>query len=231
MYMIQSLVPEASSFARDSDFTFSLIFWLTGFWLVLAEVVFLWLIVRFRKKDGQRGQYVTGELKSEKRWITIPHFLVLLCDVVILVFAVRLWYDVKQSLPPADTTVQVIGQQWAWTFVDPGPDGKLDTPDDIKTINEMHVQVGKLYHFLLSSKDVIHSFSVPAFRLQQDAMPGRVITGWFKPTVPGQYDIQCTQICGIGHGLMPARMYVETPAEHAAWVAQKSSVSVAAAGR
>jgi cytochrome c oxidase subunit 2 len=154
--------------------------------------------------------------------------LVLVCDVFIIVGAVRVWYDVKQNLPPAQETVRVVGQQWAWSFDHPGPDGKLDTPDDIRTVDELHVEEGKLYHFLLESRDVLHSFSVPVFRLKQDAIPGRVITGWFEPTKTGSYDLQCTEICGIGHGLMGAKIVIETPEAHAAWVAQNSPVAIAA---
>lgn len=215
-------VPAASTSAQEIDYVFSLIFWITGFWLVLSEVVFFWLILRFRKKEGVKASYITGEVKSEKKWITYPHLLVLVCDVFIVVAAVRVWYDVKQALPPAQETVRIVGQQWAWSFVHPGPDSKLDTADDIRTVDELHVKVDTVYHFQLSARDVIHSFSVPVFRLKQDAIPGRVITGWFQPTKTGTYDIQCAEICGVGHGLMPARIVIETPAQHAAWMASQA---------
>jgi cytochrome c oxidase subunit 2 len=229
--MIERYVPAASTFAGDVDFVFDLVFWLVGFWFLLSEVVFFWLILRFRKRDGVRGQYVTGELKSEKRWITYPHLLVLVCDLFIIAAAVKVWYDVKQDLPPAESTVRVVAQQWAWSFVHPGPDGALDTADDIKTVDELHVEVGTLYHYKLESRDVLHSFSVPVFRLKQDAIPGRVITGWFEPTRTGTFDIQCVEICGIGHALMPARIVIETPAQHAAWMAGKTGIELAAADR
>jgi cytochrome c oxidase subunit 2 len=74
---------------------------------------------------------------------------------------------------------------------------------------------------------VLHSFSVPVFRLKQDAIPGRVITGWFEATKTGSYDIQCAEICGIGHGIMGARIVIETPEQHAAWMADRSSVDLA----
>jgi len=222
-------VPAASTSASDIDFVYSLIFWIVGFWLLLSEAVFFWLIFRFRRRDGVRTQYITGELKSEKKWITYPHLLVLVCDVFIVVAAVRVWYDVKQALPPAEQTVRLVAQQWAWSFVHPGPDAELDTADDIKTVDELHLRTGTRYHFKLEARDVLHSFSVPAFRLKQDAIPGRVITGWFEPTKPGTYDIQCAEICGIGHALMPARLVVETPEQHAAWMAsQAPPVSLAA---
>jgi cytochrome c oxidase subunit 2 len=221
----------ASTYAKDIDFVFDLIFWIVTFWFLLAEGVFFYLILRFRKKEGVPGQYITGELKSEKRWITVPHFAVLVFDVLILFFAVKVWYEVKQNIPdtPDKAFIRVIGQQWAWTFVDPGPDGKLDTPDDIAKVNELHVQVDKLHIFQLESKDVLHDFSVPVFRLKQDVIPGRVITGWFTPTMTGTYDIQCAEICGIGHALMPAKIIIETAQQHAAWVAQNATVAVASA--
>ena len=93
------------------------------------------------------------------------------------------------------------------------------------------MKVGQKYIFERESRDVLHSFSVPVFRLKQDAVPGRVITGWFQATKTGTHDIQCVEICGIGHGIMGARIKIETPAEHAAWVAQNSSVYVASAAR
>jgi cytochrome c oxidase subunit 2 len=139
------------------------------------------------------------------------------------------WYVVKQDLPPADQTVRIVAQQWAWSFVQPGADGRIDTPDDIRTVDDLHLQVDRLYHFKLEARDVLHSLSIPAFRLKQDAIPGRVITGWFKPIRTGTYDIQCAEICGIGHGLMPARVVVETPEQHAAWIRDPSGMSLAAA--
>ena len=225
--MIEQFVPSASTYAQDIDFVFSLIFWLVGFWFLLSEGVFFWLILRFRKRDGVRAEYITGELQSQKRWITYPHLLVLVCDVVIVAAAVKVWYDVKQNVPPAQQTVRVIGQQWAWSFVHPGADGELDTADDIKTVDELHLQADTLYHYKLESRDVLHSFSVPVFRLKQDAIPGRVITGWFQPTRTGTFDIQCAEICGIGHGMMGARVVIETPEQHAAWIAGQTPISLA----
>ncbi len=226
--MIEHYVVAASSYARDIDNLITLVFVLVGFWFLVTEGIFFWLIFRFRKREGVPAQYITGEEQSQKRWITMPHLLVLVCDLFIIAGAVRVWYDVKQNLPPAQETVRVIGQQWAWTFVHPGLDGELDTPDDITKVNELHVKVDTLYHFKLEATDVLHSFSVPVFRLKQDAIPGRVITGWFTPTRTGEWDIQCAEICGIGHGLMGGRIHIETPEQHAAWMAQPPPVKIAA---
>src|SRR5512134_2615411 len=142
--MIENWVPAVSSFAKDIDLVFDVIFWIViAFWFLLVEAVFLYLILRFKKRDGVPAQYITGELKSEKNWVHYPHLAVLACDVVILFLAIRVWYHVKQDVPPSDETVRIVAQQWAWSFVHAGADGRLDTPDDIKTVDDLHLQVGK----------------------------------------------------------------------------------------
>lgn len=225
--MISKYVESASSFSGDIDHLIWLVTAIVGFWFLLAEGVFFYLIVRYTAQEGVKAQYVAGEDPKEKRWVAWPHYLTLAFDVWIIIVAVQVWQDVKQTMPQADATVRVIAQQWAWTFVHPGADGKLDTPDDIKVVDELHVQKGKTYHFELQSRDVLHSFSVPVFRLKQDIIPGRTIRGWFKPTQTGGFDIQCTEICGIGHALMPARILIESPEDHAAWVLAQTPATAA----
>jgi cytochrome c oxidase subunit 2 len=221
--MIETLVPRASSYAGHIDWLFTIILVTVGFWFLVAQGVLFYFIFRFRRRDGVGGQYVTGELKAEKKWISHPHHLVILCDVVLIVATVYVWTVVKQDLPPAEAKVRIVAQQWAWTFQHPGPDGKLDTPDDITTVDELHLRLGTVYHFELTARDVLHSFSVPVFRLKQDAVPGRTVTGWVKPTLAGTFDIQCAEICGIGHGLMPARMVIESAEAHDGWMRQQRS--------
>lgn len=225
--MIDSYVAQVSTFAGDIDNLILLIACLVGFWFLVCESVFFWLCWRFRASAHPESLDITGDEKELKRFITIPHALVLVCDVFIIIFAVRVWVEVKQTMPPADATVRVISQQWAWTFVHPGPDGRLDTDDDIKTVDDLHVEVGKTYHFELESRDVIHSFSVPVFRLKQDAVPGRIIRGWFRATQTGEHDIQCTEICGIGHGVMAGRILIESPAEHRSWMSARAGTNSA----
>ena len=218
--MIEFFIEPVSTYASDIDFVINLVGVLVGFWFFLSVAVFFYFIWRFRASNVEKSEYVTGEEKELKRWISLPHYLILVCDIFIIVAAVQVWYTVKQDLPEAEQTVRVIGQQWAWTFVHPGPDGKIDTADDVRKIDELHIQKDVLYHYKLESLDVLHSFSVPVFRLKQDAIPGRVITGWFEATKAGEYDIQCAEICGIGHGIMSARIFIETAEEHATWLAQ-----------
>ena len=91
-----------------------------------------------------------------------------------------------------------------------GSDGELDTTDDVVTVNDLHLKIGETYHYELQSRDVLHNFAVPAFRLRQDAVPGRTISGWFKPTKTGTFDLQCAEMCGYGHGIMGAAVTVHS---------------------
>ena len=224
--MVEHFLIEGSTYAGQIDGVIDIVFWLVGFWGLLTAGIFFWLLFRFRARDGVRAQYITGEEKEQKRFISIPHYLIMVCDVIIIIAAIQAWVAVKQRLPEHPyATVRVIGQQWAWTFVHPGPDGKLDTADDVAVHDELHVVVNQPYIYELSSRDVLHSFSVPIFRLKQDAVPGRVITGWFQATQTGTHDIQCAEICGIGHGVMAGRIHVQSASEHAAWIAEHSPAS------
>jgi cytochrome c oxidase subunit II len=217
--MIESLIQPASSYASEVDSIVNLVGVMVFFWGGLTGAMFFWLMWRFRYREGVPAQYVSGTEPHLKRWINIPHYLIIACDVVIIAAAVRVWYMIKQDLPEPQAVVQVYAQQWAWSFVHPGRDNQLGTADDIKTVDEMHVQLDQVTHVKMFSRDVLHSFSVPVFRLKQDVIPGREITQWFQPTVAGTFDIQCTEICGIGHGMMGARIYVDTPADHEKWLA------------
>ncbi|PZR13221.1 MAG: cytochrome C oxidase subunit II [Archangium gephyra] len=225
--MIDKYVESASTFSGDIDHLILIVTGIVGFWWLLAEAVFFYFIVRYTAQEGVRAKYVAGEDAKEKRWVAIPHYATLVFDVFIIVSAIRVWQEVKQTMPQADATVRVIAQQWAWTFVHPGADGKLDTADDIRLVDELHVEKGKTYHFELQSRDVLHSFSIPVFRLKQDIVPGRTIRGWFKATQSGGFDIQCTEICGIGHALMPARVLIHTSEDYAAWVLSQTPATAA----
>jgi len=221
-----------STYAADIDQMVLIVTVLVGFWFILAEGIFFWLIIKYRAKDGQKAEYITGEEKHSgpHRIIQWSHWLIIACDIVILVFAIRIWYNVKQVLPDAEQNIRVTAQQWSWIFQHPGADKTLDTPDDITTINELHVQTGTQYTFELLSRDVLHDFSIPVFRLKQDILPGRLIRGWFetKEKSAGVFDLQCAEMCGIGHGIMAAKVFIEEPEDHLAWM-QKNHQSFAAA--
>lgn len=224
--MIQWFVPQASSFAGDVDFLFLLITIVVGFWFILTELVFFGLMARYQHREGQKAEYITGD-GHEKHWVHVPHWMVIVCDVLLIIGAIMVWNKIKIDMPKdIDATIKVIGQQWAWTFVHPGPDGDIETEEDnIITVDELHVQKGLKYKFQLSSKDVLHNFSVPVFRLKQDAVPGRTIEGWFEPTKTGTFDIQCAEMCGTAHGIMNAFLHIEDKDVHEHWMAKQKALA------
>jgi len=147
----------------------------------------------------------------------------------------RVWAGIYFADAPANATIiQVTGEQFAWNFQYAGPDqqfGRVDTKlitqtntigidrtdpigkDDIVSIGQMHVPVGKPVRVRLRSKDVIHSFFLPNFRVKQDAVPGMGIEVWFTPTIPGEYEIACAELCGLGHYRMKAALTVDASEE------------------
>jgi cytochrome c oxidase subunit 2 len=223
-------LPQLSTFAGEVDFVVFVVTILVGFWFLVTEAVFFYFILRYRKKNSPKAAYITGEEPELHKWISRPHAIVLVFDVLIVIAGVRVWLHVKQTLPPEPVPhIRVVAQQWAWSFVHPGPDGQLDTADDIKTVDDLHIQSNQKYIWELESRDVLHSFSIPAMRMKQDAVPGRVIKGWFDANAAGIYEIQCAEICGIGHGLMPAKLHVEDATAHAAWLSSHTPIARIAA--
>lgn len=221
--MINLFLPQVSTYAHYIDALILFITIATGFWFCAAQFMLFKLIFDSRKSKRPKADYFVGDEKHIKKWISIPHYIIIAIDVFIIAGAIFVWYTIKQDLPEPDAQIGVIGQQWAWTFVHEGPDGILGTADDIRTVDEMHIEVNKLYHYRLTSRDVLHDFSVPVFRLKHDAVPGREIIGWFEANQTGEFDIQCAEICGIGHGLMVAKLHIHTPESYAEWTAKMSA--------
>jgi cytochrome c oxidase subunit 2 len=145
--MISWFVTQGSTYAGDIDNLILLIGIIVGVWFLLAEVVFFWLLFKFRAKEGVASAYVAGESKAEKKWVSYPHYAVLVFDVIILLAALRVWTDVKITQPTPEERVRVIAQQWAWTFVHAGPDGQLDTADDVRTVDELNLQLNRRYQY------------------------------------------------------------------------------------
>jgi cytochrome c oxidase subunit 2 len=116
----------------------------------------------------------------------------------------------QHARPPAGSQdIYVVGKQWMW---------KLQHPEGRREINELHVPVGRSFRLILASEDVIHSFYVPAFRIKQDAVPGRYTTEWFEATTPGKYHMFCSQYCGTNHALMNGWVYVMEPVAYQRWL-------------
>jgi cytochrome c oxidase subunit 2 len=114
----------------------------------------------------------------------------------------------------------VVGKQWMW---------KVQHPEGKQEINELHIPVGYPVKLLMTSQDVIHSFSVPAFRIKQDVLPGRYTTEWFQATQPGEYHLFCTQYCGTSHSAMVGRIVAMTPMDYQRWLGGGTAAAAPAA--
>ncbi len=210
-----------STFGADVDGIFWLIFYITATWFFLTEGLILYFLIRYRRKPGRRACYVTGETMNQLVWVLAPLSIVLILDLLIDFRGAEVWAKIKNRQPPAEIVVHAAAKQFNWEFTYPGPDGKLGSADDLQLENDLHIPVGKVVHVILTSKDVIHSFFLPHFRLKQDALPGRAITVWFEAAKPGQYEIPCAELCGFGHSGMNGMLHAHTPDHYAQWLQEK----------
>jgi cytochrome c oxidase subunit 2 len=239
-----------SNFGHEIDFIFYIILWLTGITAVLVFSTMIYFIVKYRHRAGVGAIHSHGNNTLEIVWTTIPVFIFL----ALAIYGNEMWARMRMETPPGDALqVAVVGEQFGWNLRYPGPDGKLakmdaqkvgkDNPfgidpndpdgrDDFTTYNDMVIPVGKAVRLHLGSKDVIHSFYVPEFRLYQDMVPGRVYDFvWFKTDATGQFQLACNQLCGQGHYKMFGKLGVVTPEEYAAWAQGKAPAAATADSR
>lgn len=240
----------ASSYARTIDFGLWLIHAAMLLIFVLWGIFFAYLLVKYRRRKGVPAQREEqhGELAS-----LLPDVVVMVFEIGLIVFyAIPVWSRIKMSLPASGNavTIAVVAEQFGWNVHYPGPDGKfgarrlalvhfnnplgLDAgdpaaADDVVLGNELHLPLDRPALLKLTSKDVIHSFFVPEFRLKQDAVPGMEIPMWVQPTRAGRYEIACAQLCGFGHSLMRGDVIVESGAEFQAWYASRRAAAPAPA--
>jgi cytochrome c oxidase subunit 2 len=218
--MLEDLPVAAGSYARTIDAHFRLIYWICGVWFVAAQAVLFYFLWRYRSRTGVRAAWCPAEGRRELRWVFAPVALVLVCDLVIEFDSARVWAAVKEHAPAHALEVGVHASQFAWEYQYPGPDGRLDTPDDFRA-RQLHVPVGRVISLRLESHDVLHSLFVPPLRLKQDIVPGRRIPAWFEATREGTYTIVCAELCGVGHTFMQSTLVAEAPEAFDRWVASQ----------
>ena len=211
------------SFGADIDGVFWLIFYITTVWFFITEGLIIYFIIRYRRRPGRKAVYAAGDTWSQLAWVLVPLAIVVVLDLIIDIRSADVWAKVKLQRPPADVVVHAVGKQFNWEFIYPGPDGKFGTEDDLRTDNALHVPVSKTIHVILTSKDVIHSFFLPHFRLKQDAMPGREIPVWFEAKQTGEFEIPCAELCGFGHSGMKGMLYVHPEEDYHKWLKERSA--------
>ena len=215
-------LPDAgSTFAGPIDTLFLAILIITGIALVVVEVGLVTFVIKYRARPGRKAFYTHGSTRAEVIWTAIPAVTMVALGLI----SNHYWVLIKdkKSIPPNAHQLGVHAKQFEWQVTYPGPDEKLGTSDDFTVRNQLHVIVNEPTAVDLTAEDVIHSFFVPEWRLKQDAVPGMHIMAWFQPTKTGEYEIGCAELCGMGHYRMRARVFVHTPEEYKAWVAQQAA--------
>lgn len=215
--MLPWLPENIASYGDKIDNLFYLIFWITAIIFVLVQVTLVVFLIKYRWRPGRKAQYTHGNSRLEIIWTTVPSVI---C-VVLALLSRSAWDEIKVHMPPGDVFVQVTAKQFNWDFTYPGPDGKFATDDDLTLENELYVPVDKVVRLTLQSRDVIHSLFIPTMRFKQDTLPGRRIEGWFKATKTGEFEIPCAELCGFGHSGMLGSLKVKSPADYAAWTAER----------
>ena len=213
--------PESvSSYGAQVDRLFVLILWITGGIFVLVEGALLWFLNRYRQKPGRVAQYIHGNTRAEIIWTVIPAGIVLYLALA----SQTVWSHIQGPPPPHQVEIEVKAEQFAWNIRYAGPDGRLHTADDIETINQLHLPLGQVVLVHLTSKDVVHSFFLPQFRIKRDAVPGLMGRLWLQAVKSGQFEIVCAELCGLGHYRMRGYLSIESPEAFQAWLAEQRQV-------
>ncbi|MBN4080827.1 cytochrome c oxidase subunit II [Caldithrix abyssi] len=243
----------ASTQGPAIDQIISLVHWLMLILLVGWGVYFIYTLIRFRASKNPKADY-DGVKSHYSSYIEVA---VAVIEIALLFgFAFPIWASRVNDVPkePGAVQIRVVAQQFAWNIHYPGPDGvfgktsadlvdEVENPigldrkdefgkDDVFTVNQMHIPVNTPINVSLSSKDVIHSFSLPELRVKQDAIPGMAIPVWFEATLTTEeflekvkgtaregkgFEIACAQLCGLGHYRMKGFLTIHDAEGFAAW--------------
>jgi cytochrome c oxidase subunit 2 len=231
--------PIASNW-RYIDDTITMTFWITGA-VFFAVVVFMaYCVYRFHHKEGRQAAY-EPENKKLEWWLTIGTAVGV---GAMLAPGLVVWHQFV-TVPADATEIEVMGQQWRWSYRLPGKDGRMGTSDasnvsaenpmglnpkdsagqdDIVIENgDLHLPIGKPVKVLLRSIDVLHNFYVPEFRAKMDMVPGLVTYFWFTPTRTGTFDVLCAELCGLAHSQMRGKVIVQEEKDYRAWLEQQQT--------
>lgn len=238
--------PIASNWAYIDD-TIIITFWITGAVFVAVVLFMAYCVFRYRHREGRRSEYKPEDKKLEW-WLTIVTSVGV---AGMLIPGLFVWNQFV-TVPQGAAEIEVVGQQWRWSFRYPGKDGVMGTsntrlidddnpfgldPDDANGQDDvlidgddLHLPLGGPVKVLLRSVDVLHDFYVPQFRAKMDMVPGAVTYFWLTPTRPGTFDILCFELCGVGHHAMRGSVVVEAKDAFEAWLAEQQTFAQAGSG-
>ena len=191
---------QASSFAAEIDWLYYFIFWVCVVFFAIIIGAMVYLVIKYRRREGVEPEPSHSHNTTlEIAWSVLPSLL------LILMFKWGAEGYFNQRIPYDDAElIRVKAQQFSWLF----------EYEDGDFSNILHLTRGKPYEFRMESKDVLHSFFIPAFRQKMDVVPGRYTTMWIRPTMTGEFRVYCAEYCGDNHSNMKTNCVVhETEAE------------------
>jgi cytochrome c oxidase subunit 2 len=194
--------------SNPADDTFFFIMGISLTLLALNTGVMIYFVIRYRRKRHPQAEEVRENTPLEIIWTVIPTLLVLA-----IFFVGWKGFQYMRTAPPDAMIVKVLARQWSWTF----------TYENGRQDSVLRVPVRKPVKLLITSADVLHSLFIPAYRIKEDAVPGRETYLWFLPDEPGSYDLFCTEYCGVGHHEMITKVEVESQQDFEAWYQGKAS--------
>ncbi|WCL51378.1 cytochrome c oxidase subunit II [Leptospira sp. GIMC2001] len=202
--------------AVEVDTFYAFLLWasLVSFIILIGGMT--WFLVRYKRvSEDQKSAYITHNNLAEFLWSFIPLVILL----VIFYWGWVLFEKLRTPPEMVSEEIHVTAMQWAWEY-------KYKNGKTINSLSKesLNVPVGKPVKIILTSKDVIHSFSIPAFRVKQDAIPGRFTEIWFEAKEVGNYIVFCTEYCGTSHSNMMIRLNVMEPEAYVAWYHGEESV-------
>lgn len=191
------LPEQVSTHASDIDALFYFILWTSVVIFAGVVLTMLYFVYKYRRRSpADRTELVVPSKLIEVSWIIVPAILVL------IIFNWGFQGFLRLNVAPADAyQINVIGKKWLWEF---------EYPNGARTIGELHVPADRPVRLQMSSEDVIHSFSIPAFRVKMDVLPNRYSAVWFEATQEGEYQVFCTEYCGTQHSNMLATVTVHS---------------------
>ena len=212
-----------STFGREIDSLYVIILVITGVAFIGTQIALVWVTWKYLDRTDAQGRpvrpatYFHGSQRLEVIWTIVPASVL----VFIALYQMGTWASIKfrSAAPKVRPLAQVTARQFQWVMTYPGPDGKLNTPDDLHLVNDLHFVKDKTALIYLKSSDVLHSFFLPQMRIKQDAVPGLSIPVWFDSDRAGTFDLACAELCGWGHYKMRGNVTVhENQAEFDDWM-------------
>ncbi len=214
--MMEEFAPKASSYASQWDWLFFVLVTVSAIVVATVLVALVAFSIRYRRGALAFRKDLPGAFSNrlEYGWTT----------ATALAFLAMFWWaaaaQLHHAVPPEGAfEIHVLAKQWMW---------KIQQPNGVQEINELHAPTGRPVELIMTSEDVIHSMFLPALRLKQDVLPGRYTYLWFNADKPGIYHLLCAEYCGTAHSRMTGRFVLMSPVDYSRWSAAQPQADNAA---